>query len=223
MLRVTTCLSILIFNCSIAVSQLYYLNLPPGHNKLYVGDERIPSIAGSPYLVNNWSKGSITLYNGKVIEDLPLKYNVHSGEMLYHVDNKTYILGSPDSVLFITMNNRRFMYLPFEEKKKMQKDYFEVITGDVSQLLIRHTVTLIKSNYNIALNAGEKDDRLEHKSNYYLRKERSVVLIDKKGESLFNLLSDKSKELRNFASQNKISFTNKDDLTRIVDYYNSFF
>jgi hypothetical protein len=223
MLRVIICLSILVFNCSIAVSQLYYLNLPPGHNKLHVGDDRIPGIVGSPFLVDEWSKGNIILYNGKIIDDLPLRYNVYSREMHYQADNKVYILGSPDSILFITMNNKRFMYLPFEEKKKAQKDYFELLTGDVAQLLIRHTVTLVKSNYNVALNAGEKDDRLEHKSIYYLRKDNSIVLIDKKGESFFRLLADKSKELKTFASRNKFSFTNQDDLKRIVDYYNSFF
>ncbi|MGE5406856.1 MAG: hypothetical protein ACM3NR_04005 [Methanosarcina sp.] len=222
-LRISAFLSILIFNCSIAVSQLYYLNLPPGQNKLYVGDKRIPGLVGSPYLSDDWSTGSITLYNGNVINNLPLKYNVYLKEFHYQADKNEYILGSPDSVLFITMNGKRFMYLPFEEKKIKQKDYFEVLTGDESQLLLRHTASITKSNYNIALNAGEKDNRLEQKKLYYLRKYESIVLIDKKGKNLYNLLNDKSEELKQFSLQNHLSFTNEDDLKRIIDYYNSFF
>lgn len=224
LLRLSICLSVIIFNCGIAFSQLYYVHLPPGHNKLYVGDDRIPGVVGSPFLSDEWMNGNITLYNGRVINDLPMRYNVYLKEMHYQADNNVYILGSPDSVLFITLNDKRFMYLPFEEKKKeTQKDYFEVVSGDVAQLLLRHTVNMLKSNYNIALNAGEKNDRLEHKSIYYLRKDNSNVLIDKKGESVYRLLADKSKELRDFASKNRISFTNEADLKKLVEYYNSFF
>lgn len=220
--RLSICLLVFL-NSGIAFSQLYYLSLPPGHNKLYVGDDRIPGVVGSPYLVDDWSKGNITLYNGKIVNDLNLRYNVYLKEFHYQADNNTYILGSPDSILFVEMGDKRFMYLPFEEKKKSkQKDYFEVLSGDgTAQLLIRHTVMLIKSNFNVALNAGEKNDRLEHKSAYYLKKDNSIVLIDKRGQSLFDLLSDKSRELKDYAMKNHLSFTAKDDLMKIIEYYNS--
>lgn len=223
MLRVIFSLFILL-NCSAAFSQLYYLNLPPGHNKLVVGDHRIAGVVGSPYLNDEWSKGTITLHNGQIIEDLPMKYNVYLKEMHYQADNNVYVLGAPDSVLFINLGDRRFMYLPFEEKKtNTQKDYFELITGNVSQLLVRHTITRLESNYNIALNAGEKNDRLEPKSDYYLRKDNAILLIDKKGESLYQLLADKSKEIRKFVSDNRLSFNRGEDLKRIVEYYDSFY
>lgn len=209
--RLSLCISVVLLNCGISSAQLYYVNLPPGHNKITLGDNRIPGMAGSPYLSDEWSVGNITLHNGNVIEKLEMRYNVYAGEIHYKYDGKVYILGSPDSVRYISLNEGRyFVYLPFTDKKKgMQKDYFEYLSGDVAQLLARHTVTVIKANYNVALDAGEKDDRLEHKSDYYLRKDKSIVLIDRKGENLLNLLSDKSRELRDFVSKNRLSYTRR--------------
>ncbi|HAX92737.1 MAG TPA: hypothetical protein DCY25_02110 [Bacteroidales bacterium] len=168
--------------------------------------------------------GTITLHNGNMIDSLYMRYNVFNREIHYKHEGNVYILGSPDSVRYIMMyEGRYFVYLPFTDRKEgMQKDYFEFLSGDVAQLLVRHTVTRIKSNYNVAMDVGEKDDRLEHKNAYYLRKDNSIVLIDRKGQNLLDLLSDKSRELRDFVSQNRLSFTREADLKRIADHYNSF-
>lgn len=222
--RLTICMLILLVTAGISTAQLYYVNLPPGHNKITLGDDRIPGVKGSPYLSDEWSMGTITLHNGSVIDSLEMRYNVFAGEIHYKHDGNVYILGSPDSVRYISMYGERyFVYLPYTDKKEgTLKDYFEFLSGDVAQLLVRHTVTKIKSNYNVALDVGEKDDRLEHKNAYYLRKDKSIVLIDRKGETVLDLLSDKSRELRDFVSRNRLSFTREADLKRIVDHYNSF-
>ncbi len=160
-LRLNFCLAVLLFNCGILLPQLYYVKLPAGHDKIHTTNDRVPGLVGSPYLSDDWSKGSIALYNGDVIDDITLKYNVFKKEMLFQADGDIYVLSSPDSVLFITMGNRRFVYLPVNDrKKKSEKDYFEELSdGDVCRLLLRHTASILKSNYNVALNAGEKDDR----------------------------------------------------------------
>lgn len=215
--------SVLCLSCGVAFSQLYYVNLPPGHNKLVTTDERIPGIVGSPYFSDNWSKSEITLLNGKVINDLFLRYNVHSGEIHFQTDNKTYILGSPDSVVSIDMYDKRFVYLPYQEKRSAQKkDYFEVFSSDgMVQILIRHSRDVVKSNYNVALNTGEKDDRMVPKQTFYIRKENSNVEVDKRGDNVYELLKDRSGELKEFVKRNKISFTQGEDLKQLVEYYNS--
>jgi len=223
-LRLNFCLAVLLFNCGILLPQLYYVKLPAGHDKIHTTNDRVPGLVGSPYLSDDWSKGSIALYNGDVIDDITLKYNVFKKEMLFQADGDIYVLSSPDSVLFITMGDRRFVYLPVNDrKKKSEKDYFEELSdGDVCRLLLRHTASILKSNYNVALNAGEKDDRMEHQSAYYLIKDNLVVPVDKKGENLYRLLSDKSAELSDFVKERHLSFTSQDDLIQIIDYYNSF-
>lgn len=224
-LRVKICLSILLLNYAVAFSQLYYVNLPPGHNKLHLGDDRIPGVVGSPFLAENWDIGSIVLKNGNVIDSLPLRYNVYSKEIHFQSKNDTYILGSPDSVLSIRIKDKQLVYLPFEDNKHHQAyDYFEIISAaGMVQVLLRHTVTIVRSNYNIALNAGEKDDRIEHKSVYYLKKDNSVVQVDRRGANLYSLLKDKAQELKEYASKNRISFNNGDDLTRMAEYYNTLY
>ncbi|HQG77076.1 MAG TPA: hypothetical protein PLS58_06280 [Bacteroidales bacterium] len=223
--RISFFIFILLINLNLATAQLYYVNLPPGHNKITLGRDRIPGLAGSPYLYDEWEPGRIILHNGNVIDSLYMRYDVYAREIHYKAEGNIYILGSPDSVKSITLYSRHFEYLPFTEKKNtVQKDYFEVLTADGrAQLLIRHMVTRIKSNYNVALDVGEKDDRLEHKSLFYLRRDKTILLIDRKGKALMEMLIDKSRELENFVSQNRLSFTREADLKRVVDYYNSLY
>lgn len=222
-LRLGLILLLLLFKYEISVSQLYTVQFPPGYNKINP-DKGISEVVGSPYLSDDWSNGSVKTYNGKVIDNLSLRYNVYEKQIQFQADNNIYFLGSPDSLLLVTLDDKHFLYLSFEDKNGLQKDYFEDLSGDgEAQLLLRHTVIIIKSNYNVALNAGEKNDRLEHKSFYYIRKGSSVVLIDKKGDNLYNLLSEKSKELHDFVSLYHLSFTNKYHLKRMVEYYNSLY
>lgn len=204
----------------IGYSQTYRIELPVGYNKIYVSD-MLPGVDGSPYLWDGWVTGSVIFRNGKSIDSLSLRYNVHKGEMQFQTNNKIYIIGVPDSLNSVNIAQRTFVYSAFDDKGKYNRSYFEVISKGKAQIFVRHLVQIRKSNYNAILNAGEKNDQLEHKEAYYIKKEYSVVLIDKKGKNLLQLLSDKSEEVSGFVKKNHISYTDKNELCRIADYYNS--
>lgn len=210
------------FNLQSVISQLTTLQFPPGHNKIYVSNIS-PDVEGSPYLFENWVNGEVVLSNGGVIRDIAMNYSVYRKEMHFQSGKNTYVLGAVDSVKLIKLDKRQFVYLPYiEKKKKVSKDYFEELTNpDEAQLLLHHSSVLLKSNYNAALDVGNKNDRLEYKSAYFLKKNDTVVQIDKDGSNLLSLLDDGSNRIREFVAANNLSFTNQDDLIRIVEYYNS--
>lgn len=224
LLRLSICLiTLLVSTTKLSFSQLYTVQLPPGNNKILT-EEPTPGVVGSPYLQDGWSKGSVNTSNGKIIDNLNLRYDVYKKEIQFQADNKIYILSSPDSLNSVIIGSRRFIYLSFKDKKTMQKDYFEELSPvNKSQLLMRHTVRIIKSNYNKALNVGNKDDRFEHRSYYYIRKGNVIALIDKKGNSFFTLFAESSQELKKYVQQNSLSFSNREDIEQIVTYCNSLY
>ena len=197
------------------------MQLPVGYNKIYTSDN-IPGIDGSPYLWEGWIIGNVTFRNGKTIRGLSLRYNTNKDEMQYQADNKIFIIGTPDSLTSINIGERTFVYNAFDDNGKYNRGYFEVISKGKAYILLRHKVLLKKSNYNAALDVGEKNDHLEHKEAYCIKKDDSIiVLIDKKGKNLLQLLSDKSDEVSDFVKKNHMSYTNKNELCRIADYYTS--
>lgn len=197
MFKIYICLLLLISEMQISFCQLTTIRFPPGHKKIYqTENDNKEDVVGSPYLTDNWIVGKIVLSNGSVIESLPLRYNVFKGVFHFKHANDIFVIESPDSIDNIEMNNKKFIYLLFRNNKgKVEHDYFEVLldSGELN-LLIRHTVTLVKSNYNVALDTGEKSDRWEHKNTYYLKKGNEVFLINKKEKYILKALADENND-----------------------------
>lgn len=195
MLRIYIGLLLILFGIQISFCQLTTIRFPPGHNKIYQTEgDHIDGAEGSPYLTDKWITGNIALSNGSVIESLPLRYNVFRGEFHFKHADDVYVIESPDSIDFIEMDNKKFTYLLFRNNKgKVEYDYFEVLLENgESKLLLRHTVTLVKSNYNVALNTGDKNDHWEHKNTYYLKKSNEVFLIRKNEKYILKALEDEN-------------------------------
>ena len=204
-----------------AKAQSGMIQLPPGYNKIYYTD-RIPGdVVGSPYLWEDWIKCSVSFRNGQILQDVAMRYNVYKGEMQYKTGKGIFIIGAPDSILSLKFSDRTFIYTKFDENNSQKKDYFEVVSDGKAQILVRHMMQIIKSNYNVALDVGEKNDHLRLKEVYYVKKDNLVAEVDKKGKTLLNLLADKSVQLSDFIKKNHPSFKDKADLCRVTEYYNS--
>lgn len=201
--------------------QNFKVQLPPGYNKISMTEE-IPGKEGSPYLLNEWLPGTILLNNGTKIEGLTYRYSVYRKEMQYQKENSAYAIGAPDSIKALWMDKRLFVYLTFTNESKTDKDFFEVLVDGKAKLLIRYVTEIIPANYNKALDVGNKNDQITIKETYYVQKDNeSPVLIDKKGKTIAQTLADQTEEIKKFTDKEHISFKKKEDLTRLIDYYNS--
>ena len=201
-------------------SQTYRIELPAGYNKILISD-KLPGVDGSPYLWEGWKTGCVIFQNKKSIDSLLLRYNAYKEEMQFQMNNKIYIIGVPDSLSSININQRTFIYRGFTDKGIVKKSYFEVLSKGNAQIYVRHLIQIRESNYNAVLDAGEKNDQMEQVETYFIKKGDSIVFIDKKGKNILQLLSDKSKDVIDFVKQNHFSYTDKKDLCRIAEYYNS--
>lgn len=199
------------------------IEMPPGYNKIIMGDE-IPGKVGSPYLNEAWLPGTILLKNGKKIEGLKYRYCVYNKEMQYQVKNVDYAIGAPDSLKEIQIGQKLFVYLSFADGNKHEKDFFEVLVQGKVNLLVRYIIVIIPANYNKALDVGDKNDEITIKETYYIQKDAELpFLIDKRGENVTRVMADRANDVKEFTSKEHISFKKKNDLIRLVNYYNSFF
>jgi len=197
----------------------YRFELPPGENKIIMKDG-IPNLTGSPYL-EDWQEGSIFMKNGDTIKTISLRFDVYNNDMQFKYDGKTWAVGAKNKIKVIKFEKHSFIYLPYKDKDQIKESFFEVLTAGKVSLLILYYPEVIRSNYNVVLNSGTKNDQLLLKKKYYFVEDDLVTFFDKRGKNLISANSQKSKEIKEFVKNNKLSFTEETDLIAIADFINS--
>ena len=127
----------------------------------------------------------------------------------------------PDSIKAIRINNQVFLPLSYTEGKQKKTSYFELLSEGTVDLLLHRKLELKKSDYNPALNVGQRNDELVVKETYYYRKKSGTLrpLKQSKGEVL-TALSNRKKAVAQFAKENKLGVRKQKDLIAIFDFYN---
>ena len=196
------------------------IKFPPGYNVVVQG-ERIPGVTGSQYLSEEWTKGRIILNNGNSIDSIDLRLNAYKNEMHYLDKGVEYLIGTPQNIKEITIDNRKFVYYPYVDGSTIQHGYFEVLVEGKTELLVLHYIIKKPSNYNQALDYGEKNDRLILSEKYFIKKGNTVIEHDKKGKNLTALAGDKGDQIKSKIKEDNLSLKTKEDLIKIVKYANT--
>lgn len=194
------------------------LHTPPGYNYLYTPDNIPKGSEGSPYL-DDWKLADIHLRNDKTISGLMIRYNVYSDQMLYLENDVAYTIGAPDSISEILLSNKVFIYREYRKANKTKKGFFELIFKGKVSLLIKYEIEFIRANYNVALNSGNKNDRLILEQQFYLQQEKQIVPLDKR-DRFFEVFQDKNKAVSDYMNKEKLSIKKQQDVIKILTYYN---
>lgn len=200
-------------------SQNFKLEAPPGYNFIYEEKDLPMGTEGSPYL-DDWQHAKIIFKNGDIIPDLLVRYNVLSGQMLYQDKNKTYIIGAPNNIASINMSSGEFIYGEFFSGNRLEKGYYKVLANGRMNLLLKHEIEMKRANYNVALDVGDKTNKLLLREHLCLQMGDSIILLNKKSKPM-DLFSGKEKEISEYMNKEKLSFTKRDDLMKVVAFYNS--
>ncbi|RIJ36978.1 hypothetical protein D1627_14265 [Pontibacter oryzae] len=197
-----------------------------------------PKVLGSTYLNEEWAKGSLFITLNRLLETDYLKYDLENHQFLIKtgdsqeesLDNIKVINSStvnafslktpqkPDR-FFINSTNAGFII-----DGQSANGFLEVLINDDTMSLYRKTeAEILHASYNVALNAGDKQDRIIKKVTYYLRKLDHPELLEvskRKKKNLYHF-SSKGKIIDDFIKANRIDFSSPTDLVKLVSYYNS--
>jgi len=220
MKRIILTLFVFWFSVMYVFSQTFKLELPPGQNKI-ISKEASPNLDGSPFLNEEWAKGSIIMKNGDTIPEIMLRYNFHHGEMQFQHKEKVYAIGTPEVIKEVIMDGHTFVYLSYSDGGVSKSSFFETLCAGKSSLFALYYPQILPANYNVALNSGNKNDQLILRKKFFLKKGESVLPIDKKGKNLISAFEQKGKEIQKYAKDNNLSFKKEPDLITITKYVNS--
>lgn len=177
-------------------------------------------IEGSRYLYDNFIEGTVYMDDGTKTSDIPLRYNLHNDEFQFISNDSLWAIGSPNQISKIVMGNEEFIYLeanPYTEVSGYVKIWNESYPA---------LITKMEAYYYKRRQAGAFTETLPKR---FERQEDKHFLLFSKGKAahfssvndLIQLLDDHQLELAAFSKKEKISKNDPEELSKLVDYYQS--
>lgn len=179
---------------------------------------------GSVYYDDKWNKGSITLDNGVVITNVPIRFDLANSIVEYKQNEKIegystqlintfswYSFTIADSVHFISAN---------PVKSDPFKDVYEVLVEGQVQLYSKASIRIQEPNYLPTLDLGNPEKRIIHEENFFLFDGQHINVLDKKLKDKIALFTPFENEIDWFVKEQKLKCRKRSDLIQLVSYFN---
>ena len=189
--------------------------------------EKSSVVEGSFFINNNWSVGNVILYNGKAIKGMPLKYNLRDEVLLLLDKNQVSRLLRDDQIekfeWFDSEKNKNMLFincLEYEHNGVPMVGFLELLSTGKVDLLLYRTLMLQEGYYSVTHDAGQLNDEYKINELFYLSSEKSMFEIKNK-KVLYEYTGDHAGEVKTYAKKNRLRLKDPDDLTELINYYNS--
>lgn len=199
-------------------AQEFMIQAVPGCNYIYETKNLPKYLEGSPYL-DDWKSSDIIFKNGDTISNLMVRINIYRRQIQYKFNDQIYIIGAPDSISQIKVANKVYISKECTKDRGTEKYLFEIVSNGKVTLLNRYEIEIMPSNYNVALDIGDRNDHLALKQQLFLQKGEQLVALNRKTK-LHKVLNDKSKEVFDYMDREDLSSKKKEDVIKVIEYYN---
>lgn len=179
----------------------------------------ITTVEGSPYLIDDFFNGKITLYNGRESATVPIRYNVFENIIEYEGDDNIYGI-SASSIGEFTMGERTFKR-GLKASRLDEIDFVEVLLSGNIDLYVKHNIGVKKSvsTYGSPPKAVGFEDPSE---TFYLRlPDGDIERLSTRRRSVFRNIDHFENEMREFYDNHSIDFSERDEVVRFFTHYDS--
>lgn len=182
---------------------------------------------GSYYYADYWSRGTVSLKNGQILDDKRLMYDIQNEIIELNIDKSIYVVTTREVSEFTWFDERanedyKFVSsdkFSFDEKKAKIKTFCRVLEeGEIGMISLKET-SLIKANYNQVLDVGEKGDKIVQETNFYYVKNGQAILIPKSKKKFLELFEDKQADLKKYMKSNGLDNNTMFGLLTTIKYY----
>ena len=179
-------------------------------------------ISGSPYLLDDWLKGTVELVNKVSYKDADLKYNLYKDELFFKNPKDGSMLGFALSVagFSLVIKDKIEIYRNgFPEIDNFnKKSYYQVLFDGGSKLLFKNHRTLLEVK---PYNSPTTEKKFVDNAIYYVFQANVMTKFKPSKKDFLEMFKSKSAEIADFIKNEKIDFKKHDDLVRVFVFYNS--
>lgn len=187
---------------------------------LRVKNSAFDNVVGSPYLIKDWTNGSVKFFSADPIQNVSLKLDL--------MENLLVVKGKNDQenlfdtkVSEFTLNDsgkERLFRAGFTSSKNIAINaYFEVLYDGKTKFLFRELKSIIESTgYNTSTITKNISSAME----YYISKADNVVNVVKVNEKSILAILNKP-ELAIYVKDNKLNLKSTADIVKLLQYYDT--
>jgi hypothetical protein len=183
----------------------------------------LENVEGSPYLNDDFIKGSVFTKSKTEFVGIPLRFNVFNDEIEFKTDDGAVMaLAGPETIEKIEFGDFKIVYLPYREANRIKKGFFIVIEEGKASLFARPMVSFQEAKAPGAYQNAEPAKFIRGSDEYYIMMERQPAQLIQKKQDMTDAFAGHIKELESFIKENKIRPNKPENLRELVKYYNSF-
>jgi len=190
-----------------------------------ITDTHYSDIEGNPYICRDFFEGKVTMNNGEIY-DVDLRYDIYAGEIHFRVKGVIYVIANHDQVQSVEIDNNKFVYSDYKlspgKKNVAGSTYFMLLTDGRCKLLEKKNIRIQDPEPPKLYQEAKPAKFILKDDTYYLKLgEKSAVKIKGK-KDLLEMLDDQQDNLKLFLRSNKLSTGKREDLIKIITFYNEF-
>lgn len=187
-------------------------------SEIYNGPQYNPppkAYRGSPYFLDSASLQPANIrYNGTWYKEVPILYDVFNDLMVSVSHGILYSVRS-EKLSDILIAGHHFIYLPESKDWKLTTGYYDQLYEGPSEVLVKRKRGVVNTVDQQSIQViYEVDDEI------YIKKGSDYLPVNNK-QSVLSVFKNKSKDLKDYMSANKISFRKDKEhsIARLAAYY----
>jgi hypothetical protein len=176
-----------------------------------------------------WHLGEVDLFAGETYRG-KIKYDLEKDNLQIQLETGTMKSFSAQKVeayqIFdgLVQTNRYFYTLPYEKVQGYSTPtFFELLTDGRLDLLNREVIVQQVVTDYFFYRTWTRTVQVQQDAYYFLDYQEKVHKFEGDWETLIRLMDDKREQVHRFAEQNALNLRKREDLIKLVDFYNSFF
>lgn len=193
----------------------------PDINSLYEG------VKGTPYLTDKWEKGEILFTNGTKIEDIKIRYNIYKDELEFmnSTSGKSFIIDRQKVEGFnLIVQDKTLSFRNFNLKPEKNDDlsFFRILYNGSVTLLRKYKKEFRRADYRGGYATGKRyDEYIDGQDYYFVNYSGNIEKIRLGKKSVLSVLNNKEAEIKKYAAENSISFSDEEDIVKLLTFFDS--
>ncbi len=162
----------------------------------------------------------VTTDDGKLIKVKNLNYNIREDNMQTKLSADSVFIFNANNIKTIHINNRLFKQ--FINPESSLHSFYEVVAScREMDLLKKHSVTVKEGVINPLTQQKQSPDTYIKKFKYFLYSNNSMQEITLKKSKILKLFKQKGENIKNYVTENNLSFKSESDLKLLFKYYDT--
>jgi hypothetical protein len=180
------------------------------------------NVIGTPYLLNAFQPGEVTLDNRKTTETIMLNYNIYENRIEYQDGNNNYAIDGALIREFNVQDPAGWLTFRkgFDARGLEPTEFVLVLTEGKATVLVKHEVSF-QQDVAAYGTATQRDEYISRKTVYINNDGETERIRRLRERDILRFFGDLRSEMKQFASENNLDLDSLAGIKSLFEYYNS--